>query len=243
MKRSERRHLKENELSHAFRDATARLADQQRTLRLAGGIVAIALLAGVGYWAWHTRTETRAGAMLVDALTVMQSPVEAPKPDAGGKIVQAPGSYPTIAARAEAGLAKFNVVANAYPSTQAGIAARYYAAADLTILGRPQEAATRYQEVVDKAGTKDFYGRMAQLGVIESHMQAKQYDQAIAKAQALANATDDQLPRDAMLMELGKAYAAAGKKAEAKQTLDKVVTEFPESVFIDEAKALISTLT
>jgi TolA-binding protein len=44
-------------------------------------------------------------------------------------------------------------------------------------------------------------------------------------------------------MELGKAYAAAGKKAEAKQTLDKVVTEFPDSVFVDEAKALISTLT
>jgi TolA-binding protein len=243
MKRSERRHLKENELRHAFKDATTRFSGQERSFGLIGGAVAIVLLAGAGYWAWHTRTETRAGAMLVDALTVMQSPVDAPKPDASGKIVPAPGSYPTIAARAEAGLAKFSAVANAYPSTHSGIAARYYAAAALTILGRPQEAAARYQEVVDKAGTRDFYGRMAQLGVIQSQVQAKQYDQAIAKAQALANATDDQLPRDAMLMELGKAYAAAGKKTEAKQTLDKVVTEFPESVFIDEAKALISTLT
>jgi len=243
MKRSERRHLKENELSHAFKDATARLAEQQRNAAALGAVVAIVLLAGVGYWAYRTRTETRAGAMLVDALTIMQSPVEAPKPDASGKIAQAPNSYPTIAARAEAGLAKFTAVANAYPSTRAGISARYYAAAALTILGRPQEAAVRYQEVVDKAGTKDFYGRMAQLGAIESQLQAKQYDQAIAKAQALTNSTDDQLPRDAMLMELGKAYAAAGKKAEAKQTLDKVVTDFPDSVFVDEAKALISTLT
>ena len=97
--------------------------------------------------------------------------------------------------------------------------------------------------MVDKAGTKDFYGRMAQLGLVETLVQAKQYDQAIAKAQTLANTTDDALPRDAMLMELGRAYAAAGKKTEAKQTFDKVVTEFPDSAFADEAKTMITSLT
>jgi TolA-binding protein len=95
--------------------------------------------------------------------------------------------------------------------------------------------------VVDKAGAKDFYGRMAQLGLVESLMQSGQYDQAIAKAQALANANDDALPRDAVLMELGRAYAAAGKKTEAKQTFDKVVTEFPDSSFSAEAKTLIAS--
>ena len=43
------------------------------------------------------------------------------------------------------------------------------------------------------------------------------------------NTSDDTIPRDALLMELGRVQAAAGKKAEAKQTLDKVVAEFPES--------------
>src|SRR5215510_12131941 len=167
MKRSERRHLKENELTHAFHEASSRLAEQRRMLGLAGAAALIIAVLGLGYWAWHTRTEVRAEVMLSDALTVMQSPVEVPKPDATGKIVQAPGSYPTVASRAEAGLAKFTQVFNAYPSTRAGLAARYYAGAALAVLGRPQEAATRYQEVVDKAGTKDFYGAMAQLGVVE----------------------------------------------------------------------------
>ncbi len=84
---------------------------------------------------------------------------------------------------------------------------------------------------------------MAQLGVVEAQLQAKQYDQAIAKAQALANANDDSLPRDAMLMELGRAYAAAGKKTEAKQTFDKVLAEFPTSPLADEARALLTTVT
>jgi hypothetical protein len=149
-----------------------------------------------------------------------------------------------ITARAEASLPKFAAVYNAYPSTSAGIAARYYAASALAMLGRGAEAATRYQEVVDRAGSKNFYGRMAQLGKIEAQLQAKQFDQAISTAQALANNTADQsLPRDAVLMELGRAYAAAGKTNEAKQTFNKVVADFPDSPYAGEAKQLLSTTT
>jgi tetratricopeptide (TPR) repeat protein len=243
MKRSERHRLKENELSHVLNEATARLAERQRTFGIVGGAVIVVALAAGGYWAWHTRNETRAQVMLTGALMIVQSPVEPPRPDASGKVAQLPGTYPTITARAEAALQKFTQLANEYPSTKAGIAARYYAASALSMLGRPADAVTRYQEVVDRAGTSNFYGRMAQLGTIEAQVQAKQYDQAIAKAQALANASDDSLPRDAMLMELGRAYAAAGKKTEAKQTFDKVLTEFPDSSFADEAKGLLTSLT
>jgi outer membrane protein assembly factor BamD (BamD/ComL family) len=158
-------------------------------------------------------------------------------------VTQALGTYPTIAARAEAALVKFAAVHDAYPSTKSGIAARYYAASALAMLGRNGEAATRFQEVVDRAGTGQFYGRMAQLGKIEAQLQAKQFDQAIVAAQALANNADQALPRDAVLMQLGRVYAAAGKKTEAKQTLDKVVAEFPESPYLDEAKQLLTTLT
>jgi outer membrane protein assembly factor BamD (BamD/ComL family) len=85
---------------------------------------------------------------------------------------------------------------------------------------------------------------MAQLGKIEAQLQAKQFDQAISSAQALANNTSDQsLPRDAVLMELGRVYAAAGKPSEAKQTFDKVVADFPDSPYAAEAKQLLSTAT
>jgi TolA-binding protein len=58
------------------------------------------------------------------------------------------------------------------------------------------------------------------------------------------NDTDeDIIPRDALLMELGRVQAAAGKKAEAKQTLDKVIAEFPDSAYIEEAKQLLSTVS
>ncbi len=240
MKTSERHRLKENELSHALSGATARLSENKREFGLVLAIVALVLVAGGGYWAWKTRTETRAQVMLSDAIAIVQAPVEEPK--AGAK----PGgrTYPTIRARAEAGLAKFTEVFETYPSTSAGIAARYYAAAALAMLGKPAEAATRYQEVVDRAGTGEFYGRMAQLGIVEASAQAKEYDKAISAAQALVNnAGEEIIPRDALLMELGRVQAAAGKKADARQTLDKVIAEFPDSSYIEEAKQLLASLT
>ncbi len=240
MKGSERHRLKDNELSHALGDATVRLQENRSKVGLAAGIVALLLVVGIGYWAYTMRTENRAQALLGDAIVIMQAPVEEPKPGAKPGVT----GYPTVQARAEAALAKFAEVYNAYPSTEAGIAARYYAAAALSMLGRHDEAAARFQETVDQAGDTTFYGRMARLGVVESNMQAKKYDQAITAAQALVNNTsDDTIPRDALLMELGRVQVAAGKKADAKQTLDKVIAEFPESPYIEEAKRMLTELT
>ena len=240
MKATERHRLKENELSHVVSAATARFSENRRTVGLAIGVAVLVLAAAGGYWAWKTQTENRAQALLGEAIVIAQSPVEEPK--AGVK--PAATSYATIRARSEAALARFTEVFNRYPSTKSGIAARYYAAAALAMLGRPDEALTRYQEVVDRAGSSDFYGRMAQLGVVEAGMQAKQYDRAISAAQALVNRTgDDSIPRDALLMELGRVQVAAGKKTEAKQTLDKVIAEFPDSAYIDEAKQLLASVT
>jgi len=240
MKGSERHRLKENELSHVLGDATARLQENSRTFGLAAGAIALVLIVGIGYWAWTERSENRAQTLLGDAIVVMQAPVEEAKPGAKPGVT----GYPTVQARAEAALAKFAEVYNAYPSTDAGIAARYYAASALGMLGRHAEAASRYQEVIDRAGANSFYGRMARLGVVESSAQAKKFDEAITAAQALVNNTsDDTIPRDALLMQLGRVQAAAGKKAEAKQTLDKVIADFPDSAYIEEAKRMIAELT
>jgi TolA-binding protein len=240
MKASERHRLKENELSHVLSDASSRLQENRGTFGIAAGIVGLVLLLAIGYWAWTTRSENRAQALLGDAIVIMQAPVDDPK--AGAK----PGvtSYPTVQARAEAALTKFAAVYDAYPSTDAGIASRYYAASALAMLGRHAEAAARFQETVEQAGENSFYGRMARLGVVEANMQAKKFDEAITAAQALVNNTaDDTIPRDALLMELGRVQIAAGKKAEAKQTLDKMIADFPESPYVEEAKRMIAELT
>lgn len=240
MKSTERHHLKENELSEVISQASGRLMENRSALAIIAGVVALVVVVGGGYWAWTTRAQSRSQALLAEALLVVQAPIEEPKAGA----TPTAGSYPNVNARAEAALTKLSAVYDAYPSARAGIAARYYAGSALSMLGRPAEAAARFQEVADRAGSSDFYGRMARLGAIDANAQAKQYDQAISAAQALVNNTsDDTIPRDALLMELGRVQAAAGKKAEAKQTLDKVIADFPQSVYVEEARRLLATVT
>jgi outer membrane protein assembly factor BamD (BamD/ComL family) len=43
-------------------------------------------------------------------------------------------------------------------------------------------------------------------------------------------------------MQLSRVQIAAGKKPEAKQTLDKVIADFPASPYIEEAKRMIAEL-
>ncbi len=240
MKSTERHHLKENELSEVLSHTTERLMENRSAVAIAAAVVALALVVGGGYWAWTSRAQSRSQALLGEALLVVQASIVETKPGA----TPAPGTYPTLNARAEAALTKLAAVYEAYPSTRAGIVARYYAGSALSMLGRPAEAAARYQEVADRAPATDFYGRMARLGAVDANAQAKQYDQAISVAQALVNNTSDEtIPRDALLMELGRVQAAAGKKAEAKQTLDKMIADFPQSVYLDEARRLLEAGT
>ena len=240
MKGSERHRLKENEVSQVLGTLLDRFSENRGTAGLVVGLVLLVLIVGGGYWAWRARTANQAHVRFSEAIAVVQAPIQEPKP--GAK--PTPNTYPNLRARSEAALAKFTEVFNAYPSTDAGISARYYAAAMLAMLDRPEEAATRFQEVVDRAGPGSFYGRVAQLGIVESSVQAKQYDKAISAAQSLVNATgDDTMPRDALLMELSRVQLAAGRKSEAKQTLDKVIAEFPESPYVEEAKQMLANTT
>src|SRR5215831_13066917 len=117
-------------------------------------------------------------------------------------------------------------VADTYPSTDAGITARYHAAGALAALGRYAEAEQRYQEVVDKAG-KGLYGRTAKLGLAGVQVLQGKYDNAIKIYQEAATDSNSQLPLDGVLMQLGRAYLKAGRKNEAAHAFTRVVEEFP----------------
>jgi TolA-binding protein len=78
---------------------------------------------------------------------------------------------------------------------------------------------------------------MARLGKADTQMQAGQTDAAIATWKELAASTDEDLPKDAILMELGRAYAAKGNQEEARKTFTQIVDEHPTSPYTAEARA------
>jgi TolA-binding protein len=237
MKSIERHRLKENEFAHTVARARGMMDSRGRDMAMIAIAVVAALALAFGYMAWRQYRNAKANTMLAGALAVAEAPVVAPTAPAPGSPmpVQQPGTFETERARLEAALPKLQQAADAYPNTDAGIAARYHAAGTLASLGRFAEAQQRYQEVMDKAGSR-IYARTARLGLAQVQVAQENYDDAIKIYQQLSTDTTSQIPVDGVLMELGRAYMKAGKKSEAAQAFTRVVEEFPQSLYAADAR-------
>jgi lipopolysaccharide biosynthesis regulator YciM len=96
--------------------------------------------------------------------------------------------------------------------------------------------------VRDAAGASTLLGRMASLGLASMQVRQKQFDPAIKSLQELAQRRDGPLPVDAVLVQLAEAYQQAGRGAEASQTLQRVIDEFPQSPYAADARQRVEAL-
>src|SRR5262245_42204217 len=229
MKRAQRHHLKENELQTFARDLSERLDERRREALWAISAVAVIAALAIGFVAWRERTQTQAATLLASAVAVKDARIGPPGTAEQGL------RFNNERERAQAALTKFKAAADAHPSTDAGLYARYQEAATYMALGNPAQAAAAYQQVIDKAGSA-IYGQTARLGLAEAQSAQGQYDQAINTFKELAQRKDAALPVDGILMQLGRTYLVAGKRADAQQTFNRLVEEFPESPYIGEAR-------
>ena len=207
-----------------------------RDVGLIAGIAVLGIVLVGGYVWWRQSREAKATTALASALAIYQAPVvplAAPAPGSPLPVAQ-PGTYATEQAKLDAALPKFVAAATQFPGTEAGAAARYHEAGILAALGRYAEAEQRYQEVVSSG--KGIYARTARLGLADAQVAQGKFDPAIKQYQDLTTDSASQLPLDGVLMQLGRAYAKAGKKDEAARAFNRVVEEFPQSLYAADAR-------
>jgi TolA-binding protein len=237
VKATERHKLKENEFARSVASARQALEARRGDVGVILLVLVVAVVAIGGYSWWRQSRNTKANVLLANALAVYEAPVVPPsEPKAGSPMpIDQPGTYRTEQAKLEAALPKFVETADAYPSTDSGVAARFHAAAILASLGRHAEAEQNYQQVVDKGG-RTIYARTARLGLAEAQLAQGKTDSAIAIYRELSTDSNPQLPVDGVLMQLGRAYLLAGKPEDAARAFNRVVEEFPESVYLSDAR-------
>jgi TolA-binding protein len=237
MKATERHKLKENEFATSVAHAKDVMQSRQGDItKIVLALVVLLVAVGAYSW-WRSARENQANAALAAALAVYEMPVVPVPPPAPGSPppVPQPGTFQTEQQKLDASLPKFLQAADAFPNSGAGIAARFHTAAILAAQGKHAEAEQRYKEVVDKAGST-IYARTARLGMAESQIAQGKFENAITVYSELSRDTTSTLPLDSVLMHLGRAYARAGKKAEATQSFKRVVDEFPQSAYAADAR-------
>jgi TolA-binding protein len=237
MKRTERRHLKQNELQSLTRRVQDTIEEHKNEATWVVTALVVIGVAAFGFWAWRERVESRVHALLADALVVQEARIGPPAAATGGSGL----TFPTEKERAQAVVTKFKAAADAYPSTDAGLFARYQEASTQMTLGNTADAAKAYQQVIDQGGDK-LYGQMARLGLAEAHARSGQYEQAITAYKELVQRKDGQLPIDGILIQLGRAQRDAGRANDAQQTFNRIVDEFPDSPFNADAKRELDAL-
>ena len=238
MKAQERHHLKTNE----FAERAAWVAEQvttnrNRVLGMAAAVIAaIAIVAGFFYFRGQSRD--KASAMLGAALAIQESQIT---PASSLPMGQTSGTFTTATARGEAAIAAFQKVADAYPSGDTGAAARYYLGTAYLSIGRGAEAEKAFS-AASTVGSGTLYGDMAQLGRGEALAAQAKYDDAVKALTDLSARRDTSLPIDGVLMELARVCQKAGKLPEAKAAFKRVVAEFQQSTYAQEAQKQLSTM-
>jgi tetratricopeptide (TPR) repeat protein len=247
MKRKERHHLKENELVQSINAARDYLEPrkQQLTGLLIGALVL--LLVVVGVVVFRNRSQSQGQDLLAEAMVALNArvvPVGATGEDdvPAAASLGATGTFATEDAKLNAALPKLKAAAETYPDSEAGITARYHLAGALAAVGRHKEAIQAFDEVVQRAGDDSLYGRMALLGKADAQSETGELDAAIATWKDLAASAGDELPVDAILMQLARAYTVQGNTEEARKAYTQIVDEHPESPYTPEAREELESL-
>src|SRR5215471_19641093 len=107
MKRTERRHLKQNELHSLTRQVQAALEEYRNEATWVVTALVVIGVAAFGFWTWRQHVESQVHALLADALVVQEARIGPPAAATGSSGL----TFPTERERAQAVVAKFKAAA------------------------------------------------------------------------------------------------------------------------------------
>jgi tetratricopeptide (TPR) repeat protein len=241
MKRIERKHLKENELAHTLAAARDYIEPRKGALTTMAVALVVLVVAVIGFVAWRNSSRGASEQALAEAMValnaqVVPAGVEGAEGVPAAAQIGATGTFATEEAKLTAAVPKLKAAADAHPSTPAGIQARYHLAGALAALGKHTEAIAAFDDVIERAGGDSLYGQMARLGKADAQARAGQLDAAIEAWKGMSADADEVVPKDAVLIQLARAYVQKGNTEEARKTYTEIVDNHPNSPYTPEAR-------
>ena len=233
-----RQDMKRNELSTALGKGYDYAESHGRTILMAAGaVLALALLAGLFYVYRNSQAE-KASTALARAIEVYQAPIDpaAPKPDD-----PVSPTFADEAARQTRAKALFQELYEKHGSTVAGDIASVYLAQIAMAENQPERARELWNDFLDDNDDHLLAGqtRVNLLRLDRSQGKGQEVAQTLT---AMLDEAEPPLPMDVILNELASTQEQLGKTQEAVQSYQRILDEFPQSPYAQEARQKIGAL-
>ncbi len=225
--------VRESALAHQVEQAGS-WAKQNRTMVLAAvAVIALAFAGWLGF-RYHTEEQAQAAATLLeDAVEIADAPIVAEEEgeDASSESTDdedAPPTFATEQARAEAALAAYQQVLSQYPDSAAAPWARLGEAKALFQLGRYDEARASYDRAIQEGGDDDAIVSQALESKGFTYEAEEKWDEALGVYQELARVDDGRFDSVAKY-DMARMYMIKGERDRATETLREVVDHLQQA--------------
>jgi tetratricopeptide (TPR) repeat protein len=233
-----RQDMKRNELSTALGKGYDYAESHGRSILIAtGAVLALAILAGIFYMYRNGQAE-KGNTALAHAIEVYQAPIDpaAPKPDD-----PVSPTFADEAARQTRAKALFQDLYEKYGSTVAGDVASVYLAQIAMAENQPDRARELWTSFLDDHGEHLLAGQ-TRLNLIRLDRSQGKGQEVAQTLTAMLDEAEPPLPMDVILSELASTQEQLGKTQDAVQSYQRILDEFPQSPYAQEARQKISAL-
>jgi tetratricopeptide (TPR) repeat protein len=227
-----RKEIKRDQVQETLTDVMGYLRENVRSLLLLLGLILLSLAAFGGYRTLSERKQNEANELLAEALRVYSAPItESPDPTSSTE-----PSFADVASRdAQARQRLENVISEFGHSDAAAVASAYLGELEARD-GNLDGARALWEEFLDSQGNHMLAAEV-RVNLMSLDRAQGRGQELAAQIRALLEEPEPPLPKDVLLYQLALTQGELGLEGEARETMQRILDEVPQSVYAAEARA------
>lgn len=232
MRRELKRQIRQDELRTGMQSAVLWSRDHSREVLVTVGTLLVLLAATLVVKNFRDRQDAAAESAFSKAIETYHAPVAAELPPGAERPASA---YATREEKVRKALAEFEAVEKSAPR-EVRERARYYIALSRLELGDVAAAEKSLSDLAGGRNEGDLIPSLARLALADLHRRNGQPQKAIDAYRQMLDDSSFLLPRDHVLLKLGAAQEDANRLKDARTSYERLVQEYPGSVYAGEAR-------
>ena len=242
-KRLTRKEIVQEDMIQSFLTGTLRWASENSSVLVT--FVGIFLLSIVGALLWQNYQGSRSDELQVqfaEALEIYHAPVsEETTGVSEDQTIPSTYQFQFDQERRVEALGHFRTIAEDHPNTDLGLLARYYMALIKQEMGQTEQAEGDLTVVMENS-SQPHIKNMARLLLVRLAESNDDRQRATALLEAILLEASGFFPKDTILLQLAQNHEAAGNVQEAVVYYQRLTTEYPTSVYLQEAQIHLQQL-